>query len=102
MNRGIIKKTIIITSLIGVSIMFSGCSAPANATGAHNIIAQQTTERSINSPVQKDTSSKKGTDYPSYFSNLYDTNRKRRKMKIDVSNLLNKLDNIHVGNLSFA
>lgn len=102
MKKIIVKKTIIIVSIIGVFLLLSGCSAPANATGAHNIIAKQSIEKSINSPVKKEIPSNKDTGYNSLFSYLYDTDRKRKRMKIDVSNLLYKLDDISVGNLSFA
>lgn len=93
------KKILIITCVVGASVVLSGCSAPTSETSTQssNIVMQRTISENVNLPTPKEETSNAGKYFTSIFSLTYDTDRKRKQMKITISGLLDSMNN-----LSFA
>lgn len=104
MNDKTLKKILIITILVGTSILFSGCSAasPAPVKNAElsRIVTQNTND--FNKPIPNRDSCKNTSNNMSFSSLIYDLDRKRKKMKIDTSIFFELIDSISIGDLSFA
>lgn len=96
------KKILIITCVMGASVILSGCSAPAISTQSSNVVVQRNVSGHINLPTPTGETPKAGKEFPSIFSLTYDTDRKRKQMKINIAGLFESMKDTFMDDLSFA